>query len=90
MLFVFALIALLSPVRGSAVPTSKRLTYMCNLQSADLSDALLRSANLKAANLNRANLQRADLRDADLRRASLKGARFDDKTRWPDGFDPAK
>lgn len=29
-----------------------------------------------------------DLRGADLRAADLTGAKYDDNTQWPDGFDP--
>ena len=64
-----------------------------NLQGTRLRRASLFSANLRDANLEGADLSGADLREADftranLHRAILNGARYDQKTRWPDGFDP--
>jgi uncharacterized protein YjbI with pentapeptide repeats len=38
--------------------------------------------------LDRADLRKADLSGADLNGAVLKGAKYDQNTRWPDGFDP--
>ena len=65
-----------------------------NLRDANLWDANLWDANLRGANLRGANLRGADLGDANLRRANLEGANLggayaDDRTGWPDGFDPA-
>jgi hypothetical protein len=65
---------------------------------ADLRNASLYGADLQGAYLSRARLWGADLRQADLRGASLEGdlsevrlegARYDRRTRWPPGFDPA-
>jgi len=63
-----------------------------NLSNADLDGANLgatdlRSANLGAADLSRANLGAADLSRANLSGADLSGARADDRTLWPVGFD---
>jgi uncharacterized protein YjbI with pentapeptide repeats len=59
-----------------------------DLSGANLVDADLRGANLRDARLRRADLRGADLRDTDPTRAFLSGARYDDHTQWPEGFDP--
>jgi uncharacterized protein YjbI with pentapeptide repeats len=69
-----------------------------NLGSANLLGTSLNGANLSKANLMGACLNGADLRGADLRgaslhwvlleKANLSGVRYDEKTRWPDGFNP--
>jgi hypothetical protein len=68
--------------------------FDANLQAADLSGANLQDADLSFAVLEGANLQGADLRrarlDARLSRADLRGARGDEATRWPAGWDRAK
>ncbi len=38
--------------------------------------------------LAQARLHGADLTDCDLSRTVLDGARYDQQTRWPAGFDP--
>ena len=53
----------------------------------------MRYSILWRAILWRADLRGADLRGtrligADLSRANLEGARHDEKTQWPEGFDP--
>ncbi len=58
------------------------------LGSANLHHADLRGANLSHADLSHADLRGADLRGADLHGANLRGVVCDNKTRWPDGFDP--
>ncbi len=58
-----------------------------NLRGADLRGVNLAGANLCGADLSGANLNRAGLwgmNDADLRVAAI----YDDRTKWPDGFDP--
>jgi hypothetical protein len=75
-----------------------------DLENADLRQADLQRARLSDASLHLAPLQDADLRGADLRNADLRGvnlqgaqleganftgARYDDTTRWPDGFAPS-
>jgi hypothetical protein len=62
-------------------------------EGADLSYANLRRADLRDADLAGADLTGADLRNAALGKAilmgaDLTGARYDQKTRWPDGFTP--
>src|SRR2546427_587010 len=59
-------------------------------EKADLHSALLIHAPLAGAFLVDANLRQADLAGADLTNANLTGARYDARTRWPDGFDPVK
>ena len=68
------------------------------LRGARLGDAVLWSADLRGADLTGADLRGANLQGADLRSAVLSGADFtdarvhgatyDEKTLWPDGFDP--
>ena len=65
-----------------------------DLWGAYLGDAYLGDADLGGAYLRGADLRGADLGDANLRRANLEGANLggayaDDRTGWPDGFDPA-
>lgn len=57
---------------------------------ANLCEANLSGADLRWADLNNANLCGADLSGANLTRANLVAARYDDATKWPSGFDPAK
>ena len=69
-----------------------------DLRYADLQEAHFEGANLKAADLSHANLELthlartilcgADLSNVDLNRTTLKGARYDENTRFPEGFDP--
>ena len=54
-----------------------------NLQQADFAGTILWKANLEGADLAGANITGANLGGAN-----LKGVVYDDKTRWPDGFDP--
>jgi hypothetical protein len=72
---------------------------MANLRDVSLADARLDEANLMFADLEGANLWNATLHGtkllgarlggAKLEKADLTGARYDAKTVWPDGFDPA-
>jgi branched-chain amino acid transport system substrate-binding protein len=64
-----------------------------NLDSADLTGANLSEANLSHVNLRLANLSQADLRGTDLSKATLANAAlhealYDEKTKFPDKFDP--
>jgi uncharacterized protein YjbI with pentapeptide repeats len=61
---------------------------MKDLRGADLTEADLIAANLRGAYLNWAILIGADLYGADLTGADLTGAKWDDTTRWPEGFTP--
>jgi hypothetical protein len=61
-----------------------------NLTKADLRGANLQGANLRGANLIGANLTKADLRRADLYGADLNGVEYDERTKFPDGFDPLR
>lgn len=58
-----------------------------NLRGADLSDANLRYADLRGADLSDTDLSDADLRYTDLRDVFLFGARYNETTKWPEGFD---
>jgi isoamylase len=63
--------------------------------AADFTNACLDQADLSLANLESAALFGADLRGADLTgavllRADLRGARYDARTRWPEGFLPGE
>jgi uncharacterized protein YjbI with pentapeptide repeats len=63
------------------------------LVKADLGSSCLRNASffqadLTGANLEGADLQGADFTEAELAEADFGGARYDRRTRWPDGIDP--
>jgi uncharacterized protein YjbI with pentapeptide repeats len=58
------------------------------LPEADLCQANLLDADLRQANLLDADLREADLTWADLSEANLIGAKYNNDTIWPDGFDP--
>ncbi len=45
-------------------------------------------ADLARADLRGAKLAGTDLRQANLRLADLEGAKADENTFWPEGFDP--
>jgi uncharacterized protein YjbI with pentapeptide repeats len=45
---------------------------------------------MSGANLENADLRMASLKASKLDGARLKGAVFDARTTWPDGFDPIK
>lgn len=61
---------------------------------ADMSEANLSNSDLSGASLVETNLWNADLRGAHLRAAgamsmaNIRGAIFDQRTTWPEGFDP--
>jgi len=61
---------------------------MKDLAGADLSGADLRGANMFGADLFNADLSSADLRGADLSWVRLTGARYNEHTQFPEGFDP--
>lgn len=66
-----------------------------NLRRADLSGAALDGADLSGADLGGADLSEsilleADLSGAELRGANLRGAKYNNTTKWPDGFDFAQ
>ena len=48
----------------------------------------LEGADLSGLDLSGADLFRARLIDAELSRANLSGAKYDNDTKWPEGFDP--
>ena len=66
---------------------STTLTW-AQLYRADLQGASLGHADLRWADLRQANLSGASLATANLRWAYLKGAKYDQYTKLPDGFDP--
>jgi len=59
-----------------------------DMTRANLRDAVLTGADLSGAYLAVANLAGADLTDADLDNVTMIGVRYDEFTRWPDGFVP--
>lgn len=59
-----------------------------DLTGADLTEANLTGANLSGSNLAKADLSGTILTGANLSNAKYRCTRFDDKTIWPDGFDP--
>ena len=70
-----------------------------NLERVDFSHANLIRANLAGAHLQGANLYRADLSGANLQGANLQGVRnmtsahlkgafWDERTTWPDDYEP--
>ena len=61
-----------------------------HFEHANLGGANLSQAHLIGAELCGANLVGACLAGADLTGADLTSALYDDSTRWPDGFDPAR
>lgn len=61
-----------------------------NLAGADLRDSVIEGADLSGVNLENADLRMASLKASKLDGAHLKGAVFDARTTWPDGFDPIK
>jgi len=67
-------------VKVESIDLSKVNLRALNLSEADLSDAILRMADLRATDLTHAKLAGADLDQAI----------YDEKTRWPEGFDPEK
>jgi hypothetical protein len=61
-----------------------------NLSGADLRNADLTNAALKGSSLRGAKLQGAILMGAALTDVDLKTALYDNRTRWPEGYDPVK
>ncbi len=74
-------------LRGAVL--TKATLRGADLGDADLTGAKATGADFREANLKKVRLGGADLREAQLAGANLKGARYDAKTRWPTGFDPA-
>jgi Pentapeptide repeats (8 copies) len=60
---------------------------LAELYDARLQDAQLQGADLRSAELQDANLRGAQMQKANLERSRLRGARYNNKTVWPDGFD---
>jgi len=61
-----------------------------NLSGASFLGSFLAGSDLSNANLSNANLCIVNLRGANLSGTNLNGAIFNNKTVWPDGFDPIK
>ena len=80
------------------IPTKTRTLYGADLQGLDFSNTNLSHASLAWTNLCGSNLSAADLRGADLRGsdmstavvvgAILYEAKYNNATRWPEGFNP--
>ena len=77
----------LSRVDLSEANLSGAHLYEANLSGAHLSEANLNRADLTEANLTEAHLYGANLYGAYLSEANLTEVRYDDRTRWPDGFE---
>ena len=63
----------------------QRLPRPIWLAKADLTGAILTHADLRGADLRSADLDNADLGGAD-----LSNAKYDQNTKWPEGFDPTE
>jgi hypothetical protein len=75
-----------SDLRGKTL-TGLRLVN-ANLFGADLRGAIVGRVDMTRAELRHADLRGVDLSQANLSEALLYGARYDENTRWPFGFDP--
>lgn len=62
--------------------------FGADLRGADLSQARLAGATFVGADLTGAALGSADLGTADLTDATMTGVQYDERTRWPEGFQP--
>lgn len=62
--------------------------HLANMHRADLWGSDFRGADLRLADLSCANLGNADLSTARLAGVNLDGARYNPRTRWPEGFSP--
>lgn len=90
--------ATLTNARMSGADLGRARLIGANLSGADLSKADLMGANLCNANLSGTNLSEArlifsylmgaNLSKANLNNTDLREAKYDQKTIWPDGFDP--
>ncbi len=92
--------ATLTNARMSGADLGRARLIGSNLSGADLSKADLMGANLCNANLSKTNLSEArlifsylmgaNLSEANLDNTDLREAKYDQKTIWPDGFDPVE
>lgn len=57
-------------------------------EEANLKGADFRGATLREATFEYADLRGTDFTGADITGAELRGAKWDENTRWPDGFTP--
>lgn len=64
------------------------LLFRTVLIETQLQGASFKNANLGLADLTNASLDFVNLSGADLSKTILKGATYNQKTIWPDGFDP--
>lgn len=60
------------------------------LRGFDLSQARLRNTCFRRADLAKTNLCGADLTGADLTGAVMDGVVYDERTVWPEGYDPTR
>jgi uncharacterized protein YjbI with pentapeptide repeats len=60
------------------------------LEGADLSGVKFTEANLSQTDLRFADLSYADLTGTNLEQANLEKTKYNNQTKWPKGFDPAK
>jgi|GEM_PF-2258611 len=65
------------------------LLHGTDFEGAFLSNANFKSANIAATNFNYASLDGADFKEAIVSNAKFTGTKYDNKTIFPDGFNPA-
>jgi len=64
------------------------LLWEANLEGVNLCGANLKDANLDKTNLSHAYLQEANLEGTNLWDADFSGVQYDNRTTWPENFDP--
>ena len=78
----------LSGANLSRINLSEADLDSADLTGANISEANLSNANLRLAKLIQADLRGTDLSEATLTNANLREALYDEKTKFPDKFDP--
>lgn len=79
-----------SDLRDAYLPSadlSGKVCFGANFQGATLRRANFAGADLRQADLSESDLRGANLIGADLLGARFTGARYDEATRWPEGFE---
>lgn len=64
--------------------------HEANFSKADLRDCNFRQAHLKDSNFSGADLSAANFEETDLEMARLEGAKYNQKTSFPAGFEPER
>ena len=82
-------LAYLQEANVQRVNLQKAKLHKTDLWGANLWGANLQEADLWGANLRNANLRNANLQETKkLETANLSGAKYNDETKFPDGFEP--